>query len=161
SAPFPASAIAEYEALFGVPLLENYGMTETSSTVCSNLMPPRLRKQGSVGHPIGAEIRIVDAAGRDVAGGEGEVLVRGPSVITAYAYGEAGPDHFVEGWLRTGDVGRIDDDGCVFILGRTKELIKRGGHSVYPLEVDSAIQSHPEVVEATSFSLEHPTLGEE
>lgn len=162
SAPFPASAIAQYEGLFGVPLLENYGMTETASTVCSNLLPPRPRKQGSVGCPIGAEIRIVDAAGRGVeAGTEGEVLIQGPSVITKYASGESGPDYFADGWLRTGDVGRIDEDGCLFILGRTKELIKRGGHSVYPLEVDSAIQSHREVAEAISFSLEHPTLGEE
>jgi acyl-CoA synthetase (AMP-forming)/AMP-acid ligase II/aryl carrier-like protein len=162
SAPFPASAIAPYEQLFGVPLLENYGMTETASTVCSNLLPPKLRKAGSVGCPIGAEIRIVDASGCELGvGSEGEVLLRGPSVITRYASGEAGPDHFMNGWLRTGDIGRVDEDGCLFVLGRTKELIKRGGHSVYPLEVDSAILSHPEVTEAISFSLEHPTLGEE
>ncbi len=162
SAPFPASAIAQYEQLFGVPLLENYGMTETASTVCSNLLPPGVRKPGSVGRPLGAEIRVVDATGHELSvGSEGEVLLRGPSVITRYASGESGPDHFMAGWLRTGDVGRVDEDGCLFILGRTKELIKRGGHSVYPLEVDSAILSHPEVTEAISFSLEHPTLGEE
>jgi acyl-CoA synthetase (AMP-forming)/AMP-acid ligase II/aryl carrier-like protein len=163
SAPFPASAIAQYEQLFGVPLLENYGMTETASTVCTNMLPPGLRKPGSVGGPIGAEIRIVDASSghERSAGSEGEVLLRGPSVITRYASGESGPDHFMDGWLRTGDVGRVDKDGCLFILGRTKELVKRGGHSVYPLEVDSAILLHPEVMEAISFSLEHPTLGEE
>ena len=162
SAPFPASAITRYERLFGVPLLENYGMTETASTVCTNLPAPGVRKSGSVGRPIGAEIRIADAAGRRVAqGSEGEVLLRGPSVITSYASGENGSDHFADGWLRTGDVGRIDEDGCLFILGRTKELIKRGGHSVYPLEVDSAMLSHPDIVEAISFSLPHPTLGEE
>jgi len=162
SAPFPASAIAQYEGLFGVPLLENYGMTETASTICSNLLPPRLRKAGSVGSSTGAEIRIADAAGREVeAGTEGEIHLQGPSVITKYASGESGPDHFADGWLRTGDVGRIDEDGCLFILGRTKELIKRGGHSVYPLEIDSAIQSHPDVTQAISFSLQHPTLGEE
>ena len=162
SAPFPASAIAQYEQMFGVPLLENYGMTETASTVCSNLLPPKRRKSGSVGCSIGAEIRIVDTSGHELGVDcEGEVLLRGPSVITRYASGESGPDHFMDGWLRTGDVGRVDQDGCLFILGRTKELIKRGGHSVYPLEVDSAILSHPEVTEAISFSLEHPTLGEE
>jgi oxalate---CoA ligase len=115
-----------------------------------------------VGCSIGAEIRIVDTSGHELGVDcEGEVLLRGPSVITRYASGESGPDHFMDGWLRTGDVGRVDQDGCLFILGRTKELIKRGGHSVYPLEVDSAILSHPEVTEAISFSLEHPTLGEE
>jgi acyl-CoA synthetase (AMP-forming)/AMP-acid ligase II/aryl carrier-like protein len=162
SAPFPASAIAQYEELFRVPLLENYGMTETASTVCSNLLSPGLRKAGSVGCPIGAEIRIVDRTGCELGpGSEGEVILRGPSIITRYASGESGREHFMEGWLRTGDVGRLDEDGCLFILGRTKELIKRGGHSVYPLEVDSLILSHPEVTEAISFSLEHPTLGEE
>lgn len=162
SAPFPASAIAQYERLFNVPLLENYGMTETASTVCSNLLPPRLRKPGSVGCTIGAEIRIIDTHGGIAErGAEGEIVLRGPSVITRYASGESGSDHFIDGWLRTGDFGRIDEDGCLFVLGRTKELIKRGGHSVYPLEIDSAILSHPDVMEAISFSLEHPTLGEE
>jgi oxalate---CoA ligase len=162
SAPFPASAISRYERLFGVPLLENYGMTETASTVCSNLPSPGLQKPGSVGRPIGAQIRIVDGSGREMeVGAEGEILLRGPSVISKYASGESGLDHFIDGWLRTGDVGRIDEEGCLFVLGRTKELIKRGGHSVYPLEIDSAIQSHPDVAEAISFSLDHPTLGEE
>jgi oxalate---CoA ligase len=162
SAPFPSSAIARYEALFGAPLLENYGMTETASTVCSNLPGARQRKPESVGIPIGAEIRI--AAGADSLGGSdgvGEILLRGPSVITNYASGESGPDYFDDGWLRTGDVGRIDEDGFLYVIGRSKELIKRGGHSVYPLEVDSAILANPDVAEAISFSLEHPTLGEE
>ena len=84
-------------SLFGVPLLENYGMTETASTVCSNL--PQKRKQGSVGWAIGAEVRIADSAGHEVAAGaEGEVLLRGPSVITTYASGESGPDYF-RGWM--------------------------------------------------------------
>lgn len=162
SAPFPSSAIAQYEELFGIPLLENYGMTESASTICSNLLPPGPRKAGSVGRPIGSEVRIVDSAGAEVeVGNEGEVILRGPSIITKYASGEAGADHFMDGWLRTGDVGSVDEDGCLFILGRTKELIKRGGHSVYPLEIDSAIQSHPDVAEAISFSLAHATLGEE
>ncbi|OYU88233.1 MAG: hypothetical protein CFE29_18030 [Bradyrhizobiaceae bacterium PARB1] len=162
SAPFPASAIGDYESLFGVPLLENYGMTETASTVCSNLLPTHLRKAGSVGVPIGAEVRIVDDAGEDVlAGTEGAILLRGASVITGYASGENGPEFFAQGWLRTGDVGHVDHDGFLFILGRTKELIKRGGHSVYPLEIDSSLLSHPDVAEAISFSIPHPTLGEE
>jgi oxalate---CoA ligase len=162
SAPFPASAIAQYETLFGAPLLENYGMTESASTICSNLPGAHQRKPGSVGLPIGAEIRIADSAGlSNGSDKQGEILLRGPSVITAYASGESGPDYFADGWLRTGDVGRIDEDGFLFVVGRGKELIKRGGHSVYPLEIDSAILSHPDVAEAISFSLEHPTLGEE
>jgi oxalate---CoA ligase len=162
SAPFPSSAISRYEELFGAPLLENYGMTETASTICSNLPGARQRKPGSVGIPIGAEIRI--AVGPSSLGGSdgvGEILLRGPSVITNYASGESGADYFDDGWLRTGDVGRIDEDGFLYVIGRSKELIKRGGHSVYPLEVDSAILANPDVAEAISFSLEHPTLGEE
>lgn len=162
SAPFPASALAAFEAMFGVPLLENYGMTETASTVCSNPPPPGKRKLGSVGHPIGAEIRIVDAQGIDVPPGrEGEILLRGPSTITCYASGEAGAAYFRDGWLRSGDMGRVDEDGYLFIAGRFKELIKRGGHSVYPLEIDSALLAYPDVVEAMAFSIPHPTLGEE
>lgn len=162
SAPFPASALVAFEALFGAPLLENYGMTETASTVCSNPPPPGMRKLGSVGRPIGAEIRIVDGRGADVAADqEGEVLLRGPSVITHYASGEAGDGHFRDGWLRTGDIGRVDADGYLFISGRFKELIKRGGHSVYPLEIDSALLAHPDLVEAMAFSIPHPTLGEQ
>lgn len=162
SAPFPLSAISRYEALFGAPLLENYGMTETASTVCSNLPGTRQRKPGSVGIPIGAEVRIAAAASSpDASGKVGEILLRGPSVITKYASGESGLDYFEDGWLRTGDMGRIDEDGFLYVIGRRKELIKRGGHSVYPLEVDSAILANPDVAEAISFSLEHPTLGEE
>lgn len=162
SAPFPASALTAFEAMFGAPLLENYGMTETASTVCSNPPPPGVRKLGSVGRPIGAEIRIVDAQGIDApAGCEGEILMRGPSVITCYASGEAGDAHFRDGWLRTGDMGRVDADGYLFIAGRFKELIKRGGHSVYPLEIDSALLAYPDLAEAIAFSIPHPTLGEE
>ena len=162
SAPFPSSAISRYEALFGAPLLENYGMTETASTICSNLPGARQRKSGSVGIPIGAEIRIaVGPSSLGESDGVGEILLRGPSVITKYASGESGPDYFDDGWLRTGDMGRVDEDGFLYVIGRSKELIKRGGHSIYPLEVDSAILANPDVAEAISFSLEHPTLGEE
>ena len=102
-------------------------MTETASTICSNLPGARQRKPGSVGIPIGAEIRI--AVGPSSLGGSdgvGEILLRGPSVITNYASGESGADYFDDGWLRSGDVGRIDEDGFLYVIGRCKELIKRG-----------------------------------
>jgi oxalate---CoA ligase len=162
SGPFPESMIGAYEDLFGVPLLENYGMTETSSTICSNPLPPGKRKAGSVGVALGAEIRIADAEGRDMRPGEaGEILLKGPSVISSYASEDANRGNFFESWLRTGDIGRFDEDHYLFVLGRSKELIKRGGHSVYPLEVDSAILAYPSVAEALCFALPHPTLGEE
>ena len=164
SAPFPAPAIAALEGLFGAPLYENYGMTETASTVCSNLPPPARRKVGGVGRSIGARIRIADERGVDVARGvEGEILLKGPSVITEYlgSGDDINAKNFHGPWLRTGDVGYFDEDGDLFVVGRTKELIKRGGQSIYPSEIDNALSSHDDVADAISFAIEHPTLGEE
>jgi acyl-CoA synthetase (AMP-forming)/AMP-acid ligase II len=163
SAPFPAPAITALEELFGAPLLENYGMTETASTVCSNLMPPARRKVGGVGQSISAEIRVVDGNGNDVEQGtQAEIILRGPSVITRYLGSEeVNAANFFDDWLRTGDVGYFDADGDLFVIGRTKELIKRGGQSIYPSEVDNALSARDDISEAITFSIEHPTLGEE
>ncbi len=163
SAPLPASAIGQLEKLFGAPLIETYGLTETASMICSNPLPPLTRKVGSVGFAFGAQIRIADDAGRDLpTGQDGEILVRGPSVIEHYGAGDsAHADSFFGDWLRTGDVGHLDAEGYLYIVGRTKELIKRGGLSVYPAEVDDALTAHPDVAEAVAFSVPHPTLGEE
>jgi acyl-CoA synthetase (AMP-forming)/AMP-acid ligase II len=163
SAPFPAPAIASLEELFGAPLYENYGMTETASTVCSNLPPPARRKVGGVGSSISAQIRIADEHGVDVSRGiEGEILLKGPSVITEYLDSdEVNAKNFHGSWLRTGDVGYFDEDGDLFVIGRTKELIKRGGQSVYPSEIDNALSDHDGVADAIAFAIEHPTLGEE
>lgn len=163
SAPLPASAIGELEQLFDAPLVETYGLTETASMICSNPLPPGIRKLGSVGIAFGADIRIGDESGDTLpARGNGEILVRGPSVITHYGVSETPlPKTFFGDWLRTGDVGYMDEDGYLFIVGRTKELIKRGGLSIYPAEVDNALTSHSGVAEAVAFSIPHPTLGEE
>lgn len=162
SAPLAASAIGRLEALFDAPLIETYGLTETASMICSNPLPPATRKLGSVGIAFGAEIRIGDANGNDVpANQNGEILVRGPSVIRRYRGSAQQNDAFFGGWLRTGDIGTLDEDGYLFIVGRTKELIKRGGLSVYPSEVDNVLTSHPDVAEAVAFSVPHPTIGEE
>jgi oxalate---CoA ligase len=161
SAPLPPSAISALEALFQAPLIETYGLTETASVVCSNPLPPATRKQGSVGFALGSEIRVVDSAGVDCEPGSvGEIAIRGPSVITAYA-GNAAPESFLDGWLLTGDIGRLDEDRYLFIVGRTKEVIKRGGLSVYPAEVDDALTALPGVAEAATFAVPHPTLGED
>ena len=163
SAPFPAPAIAALEDLFGAPLYENYGMTETAATVCSNLPPPAKRKVGGVGSSISAEIRIADEFGADVSQGtEGEILLKGPSVITEYlGSGDINAKNFHGPWLRTGDVGYFDEDGDLFVIGRTKELIKRGGQSIYPSEIDNALSALDDIADAIAFAIDHPTLGEE
>lgn len=163
SAPLPVSIIEQLEALFQAPLMETYGTTETGSMICANPLPPGVRKSGSVGVAVGAEIRVVNEQGADVPDGEnGEVVVRGPSVIHRYlGAADVSAPFFFGDWLRTGDIGRFDADRYLYIVGRTKELIKRGGLAVYPDEIDNALVSHPAVAEAVTFSLVHPTLGEE
>lgn len=160
SAPLPSSPISLLEQLYQAPLLETYGLTETASTICSNLMPPRQRKPGSVGVPINAEMLILDEADRPASTGiEGEILLRGPGVIEEYL-GTQQPGAFCNGWLRTGDLGRVDEDGYLYVVGRKKEVIKRGGHSVFPLEIDNVMLTHPAVAEAITFAIPHDTLCE-
>jgi acyl-CoA synthetase (AMP-forming)/AMP-acid ligase II len=161
SAPLALSSVRTLEDLFNAPLLETYGLTETASTICSNLLPPGQRKLGSVGVPINAELLILDDAERKAPPGvDGEILLRGAGVIREYL-GTQPDGAFWEGWLRTGDIGHVDDDGYLYVVGRKKEVIKRGGHSVFPLEIDDALSTHPSVAEAITFSIPHDTLGED
>jgi len=161
SAPLALSSVRTLEDLFNAPLLETYGLTETASTICSNLLPPGQRKLGSVGVPINAELLILDDAERKAPPGvDGEILLRGAGVIREYL-GTQPDGAFWEGWLRTGDIGHVDDDGYLYVVGRKKEVIKRGGHSVFPLEIDNALSTHPSVAEAITFSIPHDTLGED
>jgi len=161
SAPLAPPAVRTLEDLFGAPLLETYGLTETASTICSNLLPPGQRKLGSVGIPINAELFILDDAEQQAPTGvDGEILLRGAGVIREYL-GVQPDGAFWEGWLRTGDIGHVDDDGYLYVVGRKKEVIKRGGHSVFPLEIDNVLTTHPAVAEAITFSIAHDTLGED
>jgi len=161
SAPLAPSSVRRLEDLYGAPLLETYGLTETASTICSNLLPPGQRKPGSVGVPINAELLILDDEERKAEPGvDGEILLRGGSVIREYL-GAQPADAFWEGWLRTGDIGHVDDDGYLYVVGRKKEVIKRGGHSILPLEIDNALIIHPGIVEAVTFSIPHDSLGED
>jgi len=162
SASLPAQAMRDLEAAFGAPMLEAYGMTEASHQMASNPLPPRARKPGIVGLPAGPEIALMDDEGHILAGGIGEVVIRGPNVTLGY---EANPDAnakaFVNGWFRTGDQGTLDADGYLQLTGRLKELIKRGGEQVSPLEVDGVLSEHPAVAQALTFGIPHPMLGEE
>ena len=137
-------------------------MTETAGQLTINPHPPKARKEGSAGVAVGCEIAIVDDAGRPVAPMEtGDVLVRGPTAMTGY---ENDPTNAVispDGWLRTGDQGYLDDDGYLFLRGRKKESINRGGEKIWPGEVEAALLRHPAVAEAAAFAVPHDTLGED
>ena len=161
SATLPAEVLNKLEALFGVPVIETYGMTEGSSQIASN--PLDWRKLGSVGRATGPEIVILDDDDRFLAPGrQGEIALRGPTITRGYENDAAATaTAFRNGWFRTGDLGYIDSDGFVFIAGRSKEVIKRGGLQVAPAEVEDAVLCHPDVVDAVAFSVPHERLGED
>jgi acyl-CoA synthetase (AMP-forming)/AMP-acid ligase II len=147
------------ERVLGVPVVEAYGMTEASHQIASNPLPPGRRVPGSVGRPTGAEVAIGDADGKPVRTGEvGSIMIRGESVIAGYLGAEQA---FANGWFVTGDEGHIDDDGYLYLHGRTRELINRGGEKIFPKEIDDVIECHPLVAAALSFSVPHPRLGED
>jgi acyl-CoA synthetase (AMP-forming)/AMP-acid ligase II len=155
--------MAELEATFGCPVVEAYGMTEASHQMASNPLPPAARKPGSVGLAAGPEVAIMDEDGNVLpAGAVGEVVIRGPNVTRGYESNpEANARAFTNGWFRTGDQGRVDPDGYLFLTGRLKELINRGGEKVSPIEVDTVIMDHPAVAQVVTFAVPHPKLGEE
>ena len=149
------------EALFGVPVIDTYGMTEAASQIAAN--PVGRCKPGSVGQPAGAEIAIMDREGRRLpAGRRGEIALRGPTIARGYDNDSAATESaFRDGWFRTGDLGYLDRDGYLFIVGRIKDIINRGGQKVAPAEVEQALLRHPDVVEAIAFSIFHRRLGED
>ncbi len=149
------------EERFGVPMLEAYGMTEASHQMTSNPLPPAVRQPGSVGVSAGAEVRTVDAEGRDVQTGQpGEVVIRGPGVTSGYLNNpEANEESFVDGWFRTGDQG-ILENGYLRLAGRLKELIIRGGENISPIEVEEVLLRHPAVAEAVCFGIPDDKYGE-
>lgn len=161
SASLPEQVLRQLEETFDAPVIESYGMTETTSVLASNPMPPAKRKPGSVGLPVGCEIRVVGADGSSlIAGRVGEVVVRGRTVVRGYE-GGADDSVFVDGWFHTGDLGRFDEDGYLFLAGRTKETINRGGVTVSPFEIDRALEAHPAIAKAVAFPVPHATLGED
>ncbi len=160
-APLPHALLADLERALRVPVLEGYGMTE-AGMVTSNALPPRRRKIGSVGQSGGVEVAIMDEAEHFVpAGCEGQIAVRGPAVIHAYHDNpEAGRSAFRGRWFLSGDVGYLDDEGFLFVTGRIKDIINRGGEKVLPQEIDEVLSTHPSILEAMAFGVPHPTLGE-
>ncbi|WP_183245931.1 non-ribosomal peptide synthetase [Bradyrhizobium sp. cir1] len=160
SSSLAPAILSGLEATFGVPVLETYGMTEAASQIAAN--PFELRKVGSVGRAAGPEIAIMNESGRALAGGEhGEIVLRGANMTRGYHNDEAATQAaFRNGWFRTGDLGYLDADGYLFIVGRIKDVINRGGQKVSPLEVEDVLLGHPAVLEAGVFAVPHPKLGE-
>lgn len=154
---------AGFEARFGVPIVETMGLTETAAQILSNPLPPGVRKIGSPGLPFGNEVTILTPnLGTAAPGIEGEIAVRGPNVMLEYFKNPeaTAATMTADGWLRTGDLGRMDDDGYVFVTGRLKELIIKGGENIAPREVDEALYAHPEVIEAAAFARPCAVYGE-
>ena len=163
SAPLSAVHMGQMEEVFGVPVLEAYGMTEAAHQMASNPLPPHARKPGTVGRATGMDIGIMDTEGNiQPSGTAGEVVIRGASVVTGYENNpEANETSFVNGWFRTGDQGIIDEGGYLKLVGRLKEMINRAGEKISPLELDDFLATHPAVAEAVCFGVPHPSLGEE
>jgi len=159
SAALAPRVSAQLETAFGAPVIEAYGMTEAAHQMAANPLPPRVRKPGSVGVAAGPEVAIMDSAGQLLTQGAiGEVVARGSNVMRGY---EGNAAAFADGWFRTGDQGYLDADGYLFLTGRLKELINRGGEKIAPREIDEVLLDHPAVAQAVAFAVAHATLGEE
>ncbi len=161
SAPLPLAALERFEQSLGVPVIETYGMTEAASMITANPVDGP-RKPGSAGKPAGSEVRIGSAAdGAAAAAGEiGPVMIRGAGVIKSYASGGKPGAIDAEGWLLTGDLGYLDDDGYLFLVGRSDDVINRGGEKIYPREIEEILLAQPGVHSAAVIGAADDVLGE-
>lgn len=160
TAPSDPELLGLLEAAAGVPVLNGYGMTETGGVARNT---PRFRKPGSVGRSSGLELAIMDPSGNSLPpDSHGEIVVRGRSVTTSYLDNpEANCAAFRNGWFHTGDIGRLDSEGFLFITNRLKETINRGGEKIAPQDVEAVLLAHPAVAEAAVVAIPHATLGED
>jgi acyl-CoA synthetase (AMP-forming)/AMP-acid ligase II/thioesterase domain-containing protein len=163
SSALAPQVMAELERVFAVPVIESYGMTEASHQMASNPLPPGIRKPGSVGLPAGPKIGIMDEQDTLVpAGAVGEIVIHGPNVMRGYENNPGANElAFSQGWFRTGDEGYFDPEGYLVLTDRIKEIINRGGEKISPREVDEVLLAHPAILQAVTFAMPHPTLGEE
>jgi acyl-CoA synthetase (AMP-forming)/AMP-acid ligase II/thioesterase domain-containing protein/acyl carrier protein len=150
------------QSMLGVPLLDRYGASETQ-LISTNRPAPAPNKPGTCGIPWPDTVSIIGEDGREVAPGEqGEIFVGGSTVISGYLDAPAlNRDSFVNGWFKTGDIGRLDEDGFLTLHGRKDDLINRGGEKISPVDIDDALMRHPAVAEAAAFSVPHHRLGED
>lgn len=163
--PIPEQAIPELLERFpGVGLWNLYGLTEGGPTGCVLEPEQAMTRPGSVGRPVpGTELRIRAEDGSDAGPGEpGEIMLRSETLMDGY-HGAPGlsAEVLVDGWLHTGDLGRLDQDGYLTVLGRTKDMIIRGGFNVYPAEIEHVLHDHPAVTEAAVVGIPHDVLGED
>lgn len=163
SAPLNPATQRALERTFGAPLLSAYGITEATHQVTSEPLPQHgLLKHGTVGRATGVRLRVVDGAGRPCpVGTEGEVWVQGPTVTRGYLANPAEmAGSYGEGWFRTGDLGTLDEDGYLFLTGRIKNLINRGGEKISPEHVEDILAGCPGVVEAAVFAVPDSVYGQ-
>lgn len=163
SAPLPPSLLQKMEERFKVPVIEAYGMTEASHQIASNPLPPAPHKPGSVGIPTGYTIRIQDRHGQECGPDmRGEVWIFGKNLFSGYEDNPAvNAEEFHKGFFRTGDEGYIDPDGYLFLTGRLKELINKGGEKVAPREIEEVFLRCTGVDQAVAFGIPHRELGED
>ena len=162
-AALPVEVLRGFDAAFDCKVLEGYGLSETSPVASFN-HPDRVRKPGSVGTPIrGVEMKVIDEEGNETPPGEsGEIAIKGHNVMRGYRQRpDATREAIRDGWFRTGDVARVDEDGYFFIVDRKKDLIIRGGYNVYPREIEEVLYEHPAVREAAAVGIADERLGEE
>ncbi len=161
AAPLPLEVLHRFEKNFGIPLLEGYGLTEASPVVSIN--PPDKPKPGSVGLPLpGIEVKVVDEDGEALPPGkEGELIVKGENIMKGYYKKEEETAAVIKnGWLYTGDIAKLDEEGYIYILDRKKDLIIVRGLNVYPREIEEAIYHHPKVKEVCVVGIPDKSRGE-
>jgi long-chain acyl-CoA synthetase len=163
-ASLPEDVLRTFEGKYGIEVLEGYGMSETASTCSFNR--PGDRRVLSIGKPVwGVTMRVGDAADRPLPPGRehvGEILIRGHNVMKGYlGRPEATAEAIRGGWLHTGDLGYVDEDGFYYIVGRAKDLVIRGGYNVYPSEIEEVLFAHPDILEAAVIGKPDERLGEE
>lgn len=161
SSALSSEVLTELESVFGAVVVESYGMTESGMITC-NPLPPRRRKVGSAGVSAGPEVAIMNENGDMIPAHEiGEIVIRGDSLMQGYESELAANESAFAGeWFRTGDQGYVDDDGYLFITGRLKEIINRGGEKISPREIEEVLLQHTAVAQAVAFAIPDSKLGE-
>ena len=164
SAPLPVSVLNTFRERFNFGIVETYGISETASQVTTNPMAMSQQKPGSAGKAQGCKVKIIDKEGQELPlGQEGEIMVKGENVMKGYYKNPEATAEAItpDGWFHSGDLGYLDKDGFVFITGRIKELIIRGGENIQPREIDEVLYSNPKIQDAATVGVPDPLYGEE